>query len=383
MFVAGEPTSPVLPPHTVRIKRKRNQDPLQALILGRNENSKRNRTDSYVFKLANTEEQPRHAGSVTLLETFDVTEPTGDTSSIKTSDLKTDTTRNASSLLRVAQDLLNPARLFRFPTRKRRASNEATEAKRSKHNETPQVTSNSTAKTISPPPVIREQPSVGQGAARRISGGIPAVKVISGNVTSARTIAEAKSPIRLQQRRRRSSSTSMSLSPTTSYQPISNEDELQDMVDMYLQLNPAEKKESADMTTKKALKRPHEARTVRTAENSKDVQQQTRGLEEDGTELGSGTATPVAKIRHRTGLDSVGLPKQEQRNRQQQSHGTQNSGSAVLEDKNIGGLSQRFTKGNDRNAAEYDDEAEDYVYDVYYREKYLGVKWEGGQYGLL
>ncbi|KAK9472534.1 uncharacterized protein V1510DRAFT_430263 [Dipodascopsis tothii] len=59
----------MIPPHTLRIKRKRNQDPLQALLLDPDEASKRTKTNAYVFRLAGTEDSiGTDDSAITLLE---------------------------------------------------------------------------------------------------------------------------------------------------------------------------------------------------------------------------------------------------------------------------------------------------------------------------
>ncbi|KAK9388057.1 hypothetical protein V1515DRAFT_534157 [Lipomyces mesembrius] len=336
-------TSPPLPPHTVRIKRKRNQDPLQALLLGQDSASKRSRTNSFVFKLAATEEAPRHAGAITLLEA-----PPSPPE---------EETKEVSNVLKAAQSILNPARLFRFPTRKRRAESVPDEAAR-RQPPRERTTASPTPKTqprnqISPVPIKPAEQSVPVSQHRNE---IPKVKVLDQS-PPRRPIAVPHSPA--SSRRRRSSTASLSLSPTSSYQmATANEDELQKMVDLYLQLNHEE-----DVSKPcSALKRPHH-HTVLDTLNEQRLQQ-----------LTSGTASPDHKTRHVTGTDSH-MAAQNQRLAQRLEAAAQKSQARA------GGDPVRIAHVSDDASA--DSEIEDYVYDVYYREKFLGSTWDGGQYGLL
>ncbi|KAK9376955.1 uncharacterized protein V1513DRAFT_374807 [Lipomyces chichibuensis] len=327
-------TSPPLPPHTVRIKRKRNQDPLQALLLGQGGASKRSRTNSYVFKLAATEEAPRHAGAITLLEA--------------SSPPPEEETKEVSNVLKAARNILNPARLFRFPTRKRRAESVPDEAERLQ-SPRESITASLTPKTqprkrISPVPIKPAEQSVPVSQYRNE---IPKVKILDRS-PPRRPMAVPHSPISA--RRRRSSTASLSLSPTSSYQmATANEDELQKMVDLYLQLN----HEDGVSKPCSALKRPHHQ-------------------EQRLQQLTSGTASPDHKTRHVTGADSH-MAAQNQRLAERLEAAAQKS--------QAGGDSTRIAKVSDD--ASVDSEIEDYVYDVYYREKFLGSTWDGGQYGLL
>ncbi|KAK9319264.1 hypothetical protein V1517DRAFT_266616 [Lipomyces orientalis] len=337
-------TSPPLPPHTVRIKRKRNQDPLQALLLGQSSASKRSRTNSYVFKLAATEEAPRHAGAITLLEA-PPPPPEADTKEV------------SNILKEAARKILNPARLFRFPTRKRQAegapldSQEGTRIRPPPERTTP-TPKLQPQKQLSPVPIKVDEQSVPVSQRRNE---IPKVKVLDRSPPE-RPIAVPHSAA--PPRRRRSSTASLSLSPTSSYQmATANEDELQKMVDQYLQLNKVD--DVSKPST--ALKRPHHHTIVDTLRE----QQQQQSI--------SGAASPAHKARHITGTESH-MAAQNQ----------------ILAQKLEAAAQQSQTKSGSDPArilvstdAAADSEMEDYVYDVYYREKLLGSAWDGGQYGLL
>ncbi|KAK9367410.1 hypothetical protein V1509DRAFT_626558 [Lipomyces kononenkoae] len=337
-------TSPPLPPHTVRVKRKRNQDPLQALLIGQGTASKRSRTNSYVFKLASTEETPRHAGAITLLETSSPPPPEEET-------------KEASNVLKVARNILNPARLFRFPTRKRRAEVASDEGVRRqpppKRSEGPQTSTSQAGKEVSPVPIKAAEQSV---PVSRHYNEIPKVKVLDQSPPN-RQIAIPHS--QATSRRRRSSTASQSLSPTSSYQiPAANEDELQKMVDLYLQLNHADESDKPSTT----LKRPHH-HTMVDALKERRSQQST-----------SGTASPDHKTRHVTGADSH-MAAQNNSLKQKLETAALKSQSKVSVDP------ATILKAPEDAAV--DSVIEDYVYDVYYREKLVGTAWEGGQYGLL
>ncbi|KAK9240800.1 hypothetical protein V1525DRAFT_139437 [Lipomyces kononenkoae] len=335
-------TSPPRPPHTVRIKRKRNHDPLQALLLGQGSASKRSRTNSYVFKLAATEETPRHAGAITLLETLPP--PPSE-----------EETKEVSNVLKAARSILNPARLFRFPTRKRRAENAPDEGVRAQPppERTPASQApESEAQTVPIKPAEQSVP-----VSRRRSG-IPKVKVLDQS-PPRRQIAIPHS--QASSRRRRSSTGSLSLSPTSSYQmPAANEDELQKMVDMYLQLNHKDEVNKPSTT----LKRPHHHTVV-------------DALKERRTQPSiSGTASPDHKTRHVTGTESH-MAAQNHRLKQKLEATALKSQDAQVS----AAPGTTILKAPDDAAV--DSEIEEYVYDVYYREKLLGTTWEGGQYGLL
>ncbi|KAK9478507.1 hypothetical protein V1514DRAFT_347513 [Lipomyces japonicus] len=336
-------TRSAIPPHTVRIKRKRNQDPLQALLLEQQgASAKRSKTNSYVFKFAATEETDQEDGAITLLEAPRLPE----------------TLRDAPSVLQAARHILNPSKLFRFPSRKRKDSWLTELSETAIATTTAAATAKAATATATPPPkrsglvqppILRQDDSVGNSQRRT---GIPIVKVLnqpptratsasSVPLTPAASASIAASQPPLQERpiaiphstvRRRRSSTSssiMSLSPSSSYM-AANEDELQEMVDQYLQLN---KTDQADKPSH-ALKRPHRL-----------LHSDSQVINED-----SETEVPSTKTPHVTG--TISQPDAARR---------------VSIDR----------------ISTVDAEIEDYVYDVYYREKYLGNAWDGGQYGLL
>ncbi|KAK9451768.1 uncharacterized protein V1518DRAFT_436326 [Limtongia smithiae] len=323
MSTAQGQSSPPLPPHTVRIKRKRNQDPLQALLLGQDTATKRSRTNSYVFKLAATEEQPRRAGAITLLEG----------PAIASQQSPAAVTASSSSFLQSAREILNPARLFHFPTRKRQISESADVDARQ-----PQSKKAVLAADI----VMDDQPM----ARRPRTPEIPKVKVLGQSPPRRSIISPVSRTIPIQdreakQQRRRRSST-MSLSPSGSYQamPTSKEDELQKMVDSYLQLN-----HDNEEKPMQKLKRPH----------AHHAPAATRDVE-------SGTASPALKTRHLADTQS------------------QFEAQARLLNERLESTQKQAPTSDDVSG---DVEVEDYVYDVYYREKLLGDTWSGGQYGLL
>lgn len=255
--------------------------------------------------------------------------------------------------------MLNPARLFKFPTRKRRISDSAPSSdatsititdtkvkKRSRVNPVSQRERLSTAiisetekkPVILPPPTVAAEESVAKTVR---STGIPKVKVLSSSPSSlAKSTKESNNTVRIVSsqadapppRRRRRSSGSLSLSPTSSYQQMSNtnEEELQNMVDLYLQLNHDD--QSDKPTT--VLKRPHRVPARRPSKVEVDEEEKDEREEKDAV--------------HKT------------------PHGTDMSATMINLHDETG-----------------DGEIEDYVYDVYYREKFLGSMWEGGQYGLL
>ncbi|KAK9469581.1 hypothetical protein V1512DRAFT_200265 [Lipomyces arxii] len=311
-------SSAALPPHTVRIKRKRTQNPLQALLLGQSDNIKRSRTNSYVFKLASTEDAPHHAGAITLLEA-----PEGP--NVRFCD------KEPSSVFHTARNILNPARMFRFPTRKRRASQSEYNIRSPAITEQSVRGNRSARPSPTPPPIRDVERSV---LISPPTNGIPKVKVLDSSPPQ-RPIAIPHSPAMA---RRRSSS--VSLSPSSSYQmPAANEEELQKMVDDFLTLN-------KDYETNKptaALKRPHQHTAI-------DNLRQAVISE-------SGTASPLPKTRHIAGANSH----------------TEAQHGAILANK----LATAAKAGNE------DVEMDDYVYDVYYREQLQENVWDGGQYGLL
>ncbi|KAK9457609.1 hypothetical protein V1511DRAFT_178301 [Dipodascopsis uninucleata] len=329
----------VLPPHTVRIKRKRNQDPLQALLLGQQqlqleeESSKRSRTNSYVFKLAATEEFNRHVGAVTLLEaqSDDSVSVRHHCSQSMILFFQTNSLTDKAKDISMKNTRKSLTRLFKFPKRKRQSDNDNTvkeplSKKASSIALKDKIKSDSNANSVASPVSIQpSEPSVTQSPRR--PNGIPKVKVLDHSPERPKAIPYT--------RRRRSST--LSLSPTNSYViSNANEEELQKMVDQYLSLN---HDVDADKSTH-VLKRPHRQSGIKS-----------KSLTDSGHI--NGTESPAHKVSHISGTSTH---------------------------------TEAHSKSLERKLADVsaiDTDNDDYVYDVYFREKFIEGVIDTSQYGMV